>query len=199
MATKKNTHGNLPIDPENQTFTFPGGRVVNLNGLGEAVLTGLGSEHGRPDPPTREVELIGGAIRHFPRSDDEPFLSEEEVEAIKNPKKREEEKIYRQYRLDLQRWNTEKGHLFARTIFILGVEDFPTAEEELIWRAIGFKDPYDIKYMWLALLCKGVDTWTSFIEAIMSLSMPTDEGVAEMQELFRDGVAGQPPQAVGID
>lgn len=181
------------------TYTFPDGRAVKLNTLGEALLVGLQSDHGKPEAPTREVPFAGGVVRHIKRGDDEPFPSKEDVEAIKDEKKRAEEEAYRAYRLELQRWNNEKGLLFARTIFLLGVQDNPTAEEEAIWKSIGWKDPFDIKYNWLAYLCRDVQTWADFIEAIMSYSMPTEEGLAEMGELFRDSVAGEQPQALAVD
>lgn len=179
------------------TFTFPNGRSVKLQPLGEVILTGLLSDVGKPQAPTREITMAGGAKQNLTRKDDEPFLSEEEVDAIKNPQRREEERAYRQYRLALQEWNMRKGLIFARTLFLLGVEDGPTADESEIWLAVGFTDPYDIKYMWLALQCRDMDVWNNFIEAMLSYSMPTEEGMAEMKELFRSGVAGESPPSVG--
>ncbi len=179
------------------TYTFSGGRTVHLNRLGEVVLTGLLSDVGKPNAPTREITMAGGAQKMIDRRDDEPFLSAEQVEAIDDPQRRAEEEAYRTYRLDLQQWNMRKGLLFARTVFLLGVKDGPTAQESEIWLAIGYTDPYDLKYMWLAQICAELDEWNNFIEAVLSFSMPTEDGLAEMKEIFRGSVEGQPPQALG--
>lgn len=180
------------------TFTFPNGRTVKLQMLGEVILTGLLSDVGKPKAPTREIPMAGGAKQKLARGENEPFLTEEQVEAIDNPTRREEERAYRQYRLDLQEWNMRKGLIFARTLFLLGVEDGPTADESEIWLAIGFSDPYDIKYMWLAHQCRDMDVWNDFIETMLSFSMPTEDGLAEMKEMFRGGVEGTPPTPMGV-
>jgi hypothetical protein len=178
-------------------YTFSNGRVVTLVKLGEAILTGLLSDAGKPEAPTREIIMAGNARKNLVRGDKEKVLSPEEIEDIKDPVKRAEEQAYRDYRTALREWETRKGLLFARTIFLLGVDDGPTADESAIWLAIGYSDPYDLKYMWLAHLCAEVEEWNRFIEAVLSFSMPTEEGIEEMKELFRGSVEGQPPQAVG--
>lgn len=179
------------------SFTFSDGTVVTLSTLGEAVLIGLMSEVGKPEPPERVVEMAGGGVKRVPRGSDEPLPAEAEIEAIDDPTKRKEAQAYRAWRLALAEWEQQRSLRFARTLFLLGVRDWPPIEAMELWRAIGWTDKHDIKYNWLAYLCREEGEWTRFIETVISLSMPDEEGIDEMQEIFRGTVAGQQPQALG--
>lgn len=179
------------------TFTFEKGTTVRLNKLTEAVYVSLMSEQSRPKPPTRKVTYLGGAVVEEPRGDDEPVLSDDEIAALDDSGKQDEERAYAQYRQDLDAWARQRGWQFWSTLFIFGVADSPPADVVEMFRWMGFTHPLAIKYQWLASLLADGET-DRFIEAVISHTVPTEGGLSEAKDMFpravetehRDRVAG---------
>jgi hypothetical protein len=171
------------------TFTFADGTTVRLRGIPPLMFIGVQSTAGRPQPPTRTVRLAGGGVQDVPRQDDEPLLSEGEIAALDDPQRQAEERAYRQYRLALRQWETDAEYRIARLLFLMGVEDGPPAEDVALLRAIGFSDPYDLKYAWLASKLTDEGEIERFYEAVLGLTIPTEAGQAEARALFQSALA----------
>jgi hypothetical protein len=171
------------------TFTFADGTTVRLRGIPPLMFVSMQSTTDRPQPPKRIVRLAGGGVQEVPRQDDEPLLSEEEIAALADPQRQAEERAYRQYRLALAQWEVNAQYRIARTLFLMGVEDGPPAEDVALLRAIGFSDPYDLKYAWLASKLTDEAEIERFYEAVIGLSIPTEKGLAEARALFQGAVA----------
>lgn len=198
---KKTANGQLPDDrtlaeivgeqtpaPE-ATYTFSDGTTVRLNGIPPLMFIGAQSTVGRPEPPKRTVKMAGGGVQEVARRDDEPVLSEDEIARLKDPQQQADERAYREYRLALQQWETNAEYRIARLLFLVGVKDGPPAEDVALMQAIGFTDPYDIKYNWLASKLRTPEDVERFYEDVLSLTMPTEAGQAEAREMFQSAVA----------
>lgn len=175
---------------EDARYTFDKGTAVRLNKLNEAVYVSLMSDHGKPKPPMRAVEYLGGAIVDEPRGDDEPVLTDEAIDALDDPAQQEAERAYAAYRQELQRWTARRGWQFWSTLFIFGVADTPPADVVQMFQWMGFTHPLEIKYQWLASLLSDGET-DRFIEAVISHTVPTEEGLAEAKERFPGPVAAR--------
>ena len=171
------------------TYTFADGTTVRLRGIPPLMFIGVQSTAGRPQPPKRTVHLAGGGVQEVPRGDDEPLLSEAEIAALDDPQRQAEERAYRQYRLALRQWETDAEYRIARLVLLMGVVDGPPAEDVALLRAIGFDDPYDLKYAWLASKLTDEGEIERFYEAVLGLTLPTQAGQAEARELFPGAVA----------
>lgn len=185
--SKKN--GKVVDDFLRTVYTFSDGTTVHLRGIPPLMLIAAQSDVGKPQPPKRIVNMAGGGKREVERKDNEPVLSEEEIEALKDPKKREEERAYREYRLALAQWENDAQLRMARIVFLQGVEEGPGAEDVALWRAIGFRDDFEIKYAWLASKLRTFDEVSDFFDTVIGLTMPTDEGIEQAEALFQGGVA----------
>lgn len=180
------------------TFTFADGTTVRLRGIPPLMFIGVQSSAGRPQPPTRTVRLAGGGVQEVPRGDDEPLLSEDEIAALDDPQRQAEERAYRQYRLALRQWQTDAEYRIARLLFLMGVADGPPAEDVALLRAIGFADPYDLKYAWLASKLSDQAEIERFYEAVLGLTIPTEAGQAEARELFQSALARGGDRLAGV-
>lgn len=192
MPTPKAPKRKLPVGGaarQAPTFTFADGTTVRLRGIPPLMFIGVQSTAGRPQPPKRTVRLAGGGVQDVPRGDDEPLLSEEEIAALDDPQRQAEERAYRAYRLALRQWQTDAEYRIARLLFLMGVEDGPPAEEVALLRAIGFSDPYDLKYAWLASKLRDQGEIERFYEAVLGLTIPTEAGQAEARALFQSALA----------
>lgn len=180
------------------TFTFADGTTVRLRGIPPLMFIGVQSTAGRPQPAKRTVRLAGGGVQEVPRGDDEPLLSEDEIAALDDPQRQAEERAYRQYRLALRQWQTDAEYRIARLLFLMGVADGPPAEDVALLRAIGFADPYDLKYAWLASKLVDQAEIERFYEAVLGLTIPTEAGQAEARELFQGALARGGDRLAGV-
>lgn len=171
------------------TYTFADGTTVRLSGIPPLMFIGVQSTVGRPEPPKRTVHLAGGGRQEVPRGDDEPLLSEAEIAALDDPQRQAEERAYRQYRLALRQWELDGEYRIARLVLLMGVADGPPAEEVALLRAIGFSDPYDLKYAWLASKLRDQGEIERFYEAVLGLTIPTEAGQAEARTMFQSALA----------
>ncbi len=188
-APKRKRPANQRVAGPVPTYTFADGTTVCLRGIPPLMFIGVQSTAGRPQPPSRTVHLAGGGQQEVPRGDDEPVLGEEEIAALHTPQRQAEERAYRDYRLALKQWETDAEYRIARLLFLVGVEDGPPSADVALLRAIGFSDPYDLKYNWLASKLTSEGEIERFYEAVLGLTIPTEAGQAEARELFQSAVA----------
>lgn len=178
-------------------YRFADGTVVTIRGISETLLYAAQSESGKPAAPQREIRMAGGGVQLVPRRDDEPVLTEEEIEKIDDPKKREEEAAYARYRKELNRWGIERGARVARLLFIAGVEDNPPPEEADLWKQLGFTAEMEIKFAWLASKLQTAEAMQHFFDTVVSLTMPSEEGIERAGEMFQGAVSRVTGSAVG--
>lgn len=170
--------------PKQAPYTFPDGTAVQVMGIPPLVLMSLQSDIGRPLPPVRVVQMAGGAKMEVPRKDNEPVLMPAQLEQIKDETKRAEEQAYYEYRLALAQWENDARVRQMRTLFLMSVVDGPPPTDTALWQAIGFGDPFEIKFNWLSSKLPTETAMAHFIEFITSLTMPTEEGIAAAEDMF---------------
>lgn len=128
----------------------------------------LQSDAGKPVPDKmKEIKMAGGMVTKMPDTDDEDYK-----EAIKE-------------------WEIKKAVRYARTMILEAVKEWPPDEDIQYWVSVGFNDPVDIKYYWIARKLINQELEHDFYQTIMGLSVPTDEGLDDAEATFPgDGQPG---------
>lgn len=150
------------------TYAFPDHTVVTLQSVAAPMIYDLQSDAGKPVPDKmKEIKMAGGMVTKMPDTDDEDYK-----EAIKE-------------------WEIKKAVRYARTMILEAVKEWPPDEDIQYWVSVGFNDPVDIKYYWIARKLINQELEHDFYQTIMGLSVPTDEGLDDAEATFPgDGQPG---------
>lgn len=158
-----------------RTFTFEDGTAVELLPLPPLVVEFvMNNQAGKPKPPMIEVERRGHR-RHEPNPDDPDYLAR------------------------LAGWNQAKQHALMKCFIDRGVKGAPSEDEYDTYAGYlpDGADEADIKYMWIADKLTTVAEVERFIDAVVSQTVPTEEGIAEAEAVFpSDGQWQSDPSAL---
>ncbi len=143
------------------TYAFPDHTVVTVQAVAAPLVYDLQSDAGKPVPQKmKEIKMAGGAITRMPDTDDPEYQ-----DAIKE-------------------WELSKAVRYARTMILQSVKEWPPDEDIRYWVSVGFNDPVDIKYNWIAAKLSNQDLEQDFYQTVMGLSVPTEEGLETVEETF---------------
>jgi len=152
-------------------FITPDGVVLELKQLNTLVLMHVFSPNrGKPKPPKIKVRLAGGHERYEDHAEDEAYLER------------------------VAEWQT--GHSLQGLMFLFnyGILNMPPPEfhdqiADLYDEGLSTKD---VKFLWVAGLAEKPQTQEALIEAIMGLSVPTEEGLDEAENFTESPSTGGP-------
>jgi len=151
-------------------YLFPDGAVITLQAVAAPLIYSLQSDAGKPVAPLRQVQIAGGTTKIQDKDDPD-------------------------YKQAVAEWELGKAVQFARTMILEGVKDWPDDGAILYWNSVGFSDPVEVKYRWIASKLFNETLENDFYEAIMGLSTPTEDGIADAEERF----PGDGPDAGAVE
>jgi hypothetical protein len=176
--SSKNRHRNRPIHDGHQahvqqtnrvtgTYQIPGGRRLHIAALPPMLVWSVQAA-GKPQPPVVEMEGLGGKILTTDANDPA-------------------------YQDRLADWEEARDYRVARLLYLMGVTDDPPAQEAAVIRAILSEyDPLEVKFHWVASLFKTDADLSGLMEAVLSLSVPTEDGIQDAEAIFPGAVPERP-------
>jgi hypothetical protein len=146
------------------TYQIKGGRRLHITALPPMLVWSIQAAR-RPNAPMVEMEGLGGVLMRTPDMTDPG------------------------YQAQLAEWEDLKQFRLARLLYLLGVQDNPTPQEAAtIQTLLNEYDPTEVKFHWVASLFRSEDDLTGLMEAVFSLSIPTEEGMQDAEALFPGAV-----------
>lgn len=154
------------VDRESKRVKFrAGARTIILKPIPQTLLADAMSEDGKPEPPMKEIEYLGGVVREEP--------DEKDVE----------------YQKRYQMWQTTYNVRMLRLCIALGVDtiDGPPPDQNVIAQieaAYGKLSSQELQMRWVMYLIG--DQITGFLNLALGQTVPTKEGLEEAEERFPD-------------
>lgn len=146
--------------------TFRAGkRSIVLKPIPQTLLADVISEDGKPIPPDKPKEYMGGAVRMEPDYDDE------------------------EYKERLGLWQATYNARMLRVCIAFGVDEItgPPIEQEVVGQieaAYGRQSPGQLQMRWCMYLIG--DNIEGFLNLALGQTIPTEAGLAEAEERFPD-------------